>query len=700
MAAQLGTIGEFHEGREEWTQYAERLDHFLAANGIADPDRKRAVFLSVIGPKAYKLISSLVAPSKPGDKPYEELVKNHHCPAPSEIVQRYKLRGPKESIANYVAELRALGQTCGFGDSLDDMLRDRLVCGVNDERVQRRLLSERETRLNFKRALELANMMESADKNSRELQSRASAGTQPQSQKEVYQVTFAGGCWRCGKQNHKPASCRFKTARCHNCGKVGHLRAVCRKAAEESKGRPPRAVKTVQGQQEQSPLNQIQSLAERRSQPIIVEVELDGQPLSMELDTGAAVTLISSKTDRTLFPDKPLLQSTAALSTYSGAPLKVLGQRDVEVVVEGQKATLPLVVVEGEGPSLFGRDWLQTIRLDWRAVFLVQRQRLAEILEENGEVFQPGLGTLKGYQAKIVVDPDARPRFCRARTVPYGLRHAVELEMERLEKEGIVAPVQFADWAAPIVPVIKSDGKSVRICGDFKLTVNQASKLDRYPIPRINDLFATLAGGTSFSKLDMSQAYQQIELDEDSQKYTIINTQRGLYCYKRLPFGIASAPGIFQRVMESLLKGIPGVTVYLDDVLITGATEAKHMNALEEVLRRMRRAGLRLRREKCVLMTSSVVYLGHRIDAEGLHPVSEKVEALQDAPTPTNVSKLKAYLGLLSYYHRFLPNLATLFGSIVRPTATQSALVMGRRPGESVSGVEAVDSQFTVTGPL
>ena len=151
--------------------------------------------------------------------------------------------------------------------------------------------------------------------------------------------------------------------------------------------------------------------------------------------------------------------------------------------------------------------------------------------------------------------------------------------------------------------------------------------------------------------------------------------------------------------MESLLKGIPGVTVYLDDVLITGATEAKHMNALEEVLRRMRRAGLRLRREKCVLMTSSVVYLGHRIDAEGLHPVSEKVEALQDAPTPTNVS-IEGVLGPFVILPSILAKSGNTLGSIVRPTATQSALVMGRRPGESVSGVEAVDSQFTVAGPL
>lgn len=128
-----------------------------------------------------------------------------------------------------------------------------------------------------------------------------------------------------------------------------------------------------------------------------------------------------------------------------------------------------------------------------------------------------------------------------------------------------------------------------------------------------------------FSKLDMSQAYQQIRLEKESQKYVVVNTHQGLFCYKHLPFGVASAPGIFQRVMESLLNGIPGVTVYLDDVLVTGRTEEEHLSALEEVLHRMSAAGLRLRR---VFMTPSVVYLGHQIDSKGLHPVAEKVKAV------------------------------------------------------------------------
>ena len=127
-------------------------------------------------------------------------------------------------------------------------------------------------------------------------------------------------------------------------------------------------------------------------------------------------------------------------------------------------------------------------------------------------------------------------------------------ELDRLVDQYILTPVQFADWATPIVPVLKKSGKqSVRICGDFKRTVNQASKVDKYPIPKIEDLFTSLAGGKAFTTLDMSQAYQQLLLDEPSKKLVVINTPRGLFQYNRLPFGIASAPGIFQRDMDSLL---------------------------------------------------------------------------------------------------------------------------------------------------
>ena len=120
----------------------------------------------------------------------------------------------------------------------------------------------------------------------------------------------------------------------------------------------------------------------------------------------------------------------------------------------------------------------------------------------------------------------------------------LEQELDQLQSEGIISPVEFTEWAAPIVPVMKQDG-SVRICGDYKSTVNQVSKLDNYPIPKTEYLLATLGGGNKFTKLDMSQAYQQLLLDEDSKKYTTINTHKGLYQYNRLPFGVSSAPGIF-----------------------------------------------------------------------------------------------------------------------------------------------------------
>ena len=193
-----------------------------------------------------------------------------------------------------------------------------------------------------------------------------------------------------------------------------------------------------------------------------------------------------------------------------------------------------------------------------------------------------------------------------------------------------------------------------------------------YPIPTAEDILATLAERKYFSKLDLSQAYNQLPLDDHSRKYTTINTPRGLFQYTRLPFGISSAPSIFQRVLENVLEGIPKTSNYLDDILVAGNSEEEHLENLGRVLSRLEEAGLRLNRSKCSFLQTSVSYLGYVIDREGIHPDPTEVTAVLGAPTPKNVSELRSFLGLVNYYGRFLPQLATTLAPLYELLTKQS----------------------------
>ena len=170
-------------------------------------------------------------------------------------------------------------------------------------------------------------------------------------------------------------------------------------------------------------------------------------------------------------------------------------------------------------------------------------------------------------------------------------------------------------------------------------------------------LFATLSGGKSFTTLDLSQAYQQLELDEASKPYLAISTHRGLYQYTRLPYGVASTPAQFQKVMDTILQGIPGVLCYIDDILITGSSDSEH---LQNVLKRLKQRGVRVKKQKCKYMAASVEYLGHCIDSEGLHATEGKLQAILKAPSLRNVQELRSFLGLVNYYGKFIPNLSTV----------------------------------------
>ena len=163
----------------------------------------------------------------------------------------------------------------------------------------------------------------------------------------------------------------------------------------------------------------------------------------------------------------------------------------------------------------------------------------------------------------------------------------------------------------------------------------------------------------------------QIQLDKDSKKYLTINTHRGLYRYMRLPFGVASAPAVFLKPMDIVLQGLDGVICYLDDIMVMGRTEVEHLDNLKCVFQRLREHGIRMKHSKCTFLKTSVQYLGHRIDAEGLHATDDKVRAITEAPVPKNVQELRSFLGLLNYYWRFIPQRCISPSPIERTTSSR-----------------------------
>ena len=502
-----GVVAQFDSSQEDWIEYIERLENYFVANEVTDEGKRRAILLTAVGRQTYHVIRNLAVPRSPKELTYAEIVETvttHYNPKPSPIIKRFdfntRCQEEGESIANYIAALRSIAEHCDYGETLNDMLRDRLVCGIRDKRVQRRLLQEPD--LTFKQARDIALTAETANKDALKLQQQP-----PQPSKEINLLkshkpsSTDKECHRCGGK-HSPAQCKYKDYECRYCKKKGHLQSVCRKKkkAEESTT-PAKPTKWVE--EESTSKNDVSEYSDSlwhvtngSSKSITVQVKLNGVPSQMELDTGASVSLISEATFETLKKrGAELSTSSAKLCTYTGEAIKVMGSTNVRVTYEDQDVTLPLLVTEGKGPSLIGRNWLSSLRLNWKAIFTVQsRKTLDEILSKYDEVFDDNLGTLEGVTAKLHVDTTASPRFHKARPVAFALRPKIEEELERLQGLGVIEPVQFSDWAAPIVPVIKVDG-SVRICGDYKVTVNRAAKVEKYPIPRIEELFTALAGG-------------------------------------------------------------------------------------------------------------------------------------------------------------------------------------------------------------
>lgn len=254
---------------------------------------------------------------------------------------------------------------------------------------------------------------------------------------------------------------------------------------------------------------------------------------------------------------------------------------------------------------------------------------------------------------------DMVPPFNKARSVPFARRKQAEEALEKMVRQGVLKPVRFAEAAAPVVYTPKGDDE-VRLCADLRTTANKVTRLEQYPLPRAEDLFASrdMREGTRFSKLDLKDAYSQLEMHPRSRWLTTINTHRGLFEYNRVPNGVSSAPAFFQRSLEAVLAGIPGTGCRLDDILISGPPE-DHMKRLREVLGRMRKFNLKLGKKKCQFMEEEIEFLGHKLNSKGLRPLESKVRAIEKAPRPTSREQVQSFLGMISYYAKFIPDRAS-----------------------------------------
>ena len=198
-------------------------------------------------------------------------------------------------------------------------------------------------------------------------------------------------------------------------------------------------------------------------------------------------------------------------------------------------------------------------------------------------------------------------------------------------------------------------------CKNFKITVNPQLEVEQYPLPKAEDLFTSLEEESDSPHWIWLMTICRRPLDEEAKQYLVINTHKGLYQYHRLPFGVSSAPALFQRAMDFILQGLSGVVCYIDDIMVTGANTEEHLANLGKVFFRLREYGLRLNLDKCRFLEESVEYLGYVINKEGIHTSSTKVQAVIDAPPPTtDLGELRSFLGLVNYYGKFIRNLSEL----------------------------------------
>lgn len=478
-------------------------------------------------------------------------------------------------------------------------------------------------------------------------------------------------CGYCGT-SHPKGNCPAFGKKCTKCQKKNHFALVCRSKVIH--------LETQQVEEEGAEVFEIGPRAFQAG--LFKTVKINGHKLSMQVDTGAEVSLIPQNFWKQL--GQPALRKCKRiLRQFDGSIIACIGEFTATLETETKFITVNLVVTSAEKRhGLLGMD---TVELQESAVTI------------NAVAH---LGCLRGFQAKIRLVDGAKPFYCAARPVPLHLRERVVEELRRMEFEGIIEPVQAggSQWASPIVNVLKPNGK-VRICADFKAGVNHQICNDTYPIPEMETIFSEVAGMSRFAKLDLSDAYLQIELDEDSREITTIATPLGLFRYKRLVPGLKSASSVFQKAMETILAKFDCKIIYQDDILLGAKSDTELKEKVQQVVKTLQAAGMTINLDKSNLHAQEVTFLGYRINVNGVSPDPDLVDKIRTVSSPKDKKQLESFLGLANFFGRFIKNYSAIIEPLNQLRGRRADFIWGPEQEVAFRRVKNLLSQGPVIRP-
>lgn len=331
------------------------------------------------------------------------------------------------------------------------------------------------------------------------------------------------------------------------------------------------------------------------------------------------------------------------------------------------------------------------------------KQRITDKLNSVSDVFSAddlSLGHTAAVKHHIRLQ-DHTPFKERSRPIHPSDREAVKQHLRELLDAGIIRESE-SPYASPVVLVRKKNGK-IRLCIDYR-KLNARTIKDAYALPNIEEAFSALSGAKWFSVMDLKSGYYQVEMAEEDKHKTAFTCPLGFYEFNRMPQGVTNAPSTFQRLMEKCVGDLhlSEVLVFLDDLIVFSETLEEHELRLLRVLQRLKDYGLKLSHEKCQFFRTSVKYLGHVVDAEGVHTDPEKISALRDWPRPTNREELKRFLGFAGYYRRFVEGYSKIAKPLNALTAGYSSarkrgkLYKRERSKHNVKPRAPFDAEWTV----